>query len=504
MLRNVSVFVQRASRTVEIRDAGFQEPLVSSWMARFSLEARIQEVDRQPRTKRFESPDDIPSRCQMNEDAYLRALHDAAKEIARAKDEGDIARSAAKHACRTLAAEATVLLLAGTGTPTAFFPVSGWPEPPDDQLPVLEALQVDLHCIVRAERPLRIRDMRCSNKESMTAYADCAFAPLELAERLLGLLGVRRDVALDSAELEFLCALASITAAATDGSRSLRQISSLKDGLEVQVEERTRELTSTLSTLKEARASLVESESQAMLGGLAAGIVHELNSPLGTLRSTVDSIFRALDRARECATACASGGDPMAKEVMRVLEVACELTGVTVRSQERIDEVVAALTRFVGLDQAVFKPVDVRTALEDVILLLAPRLGGSKPRLDCSEDLPSVPCYPAKLNHVFLNLLDNATTATESGGTVEIHARKDDSVVRVELVDTGPGIPSTEMVKLFELGIRKKKGRMGLRLGLPLSKRYLQEIGGTIDVASEQGSGTRVTVTLPIGPCTSP
>lgn len=95
----------------------------------------------------------------MAEKAFLRALHDAEKDIAHLDDEGQIARTAVEHAGRVIGTNSSILLLARTDTASSFVVRAKWPSLPEIRFPPLDDLHLDVHCIVKAKRPLHTADM---------------------------------------------------------------------------------------------------------------------------------------------------------------------------------------------------------------------------------------------------------------------------------------------------------------------------------------------------------
>lgn len=307
--------------------------------------------------------------------------------------------------------------------------------------------------------------------------------------------------ALDTEDHALLRTLANQLSVAVKNCYAFDEIRRLNEGLEQQVAERTRELSEALQTLKEAQLQLVESEMQAMLTRLVAGILHEVNSPLGTLRSSVDTMERALGRARTLLESGTPGDEVGGRRVLRAVRAGGELSEVARRSAARISGVLDSLRRFVSLDEAEVKPLELRRAVEDALNLLAPAAG---PGVTVTTEFPEEPvrvrCFPARLNKVFLNLLQNAFTAVAGEGTVGVTVRRQGSEVTVEVADNGPGIPAELRARLFDLGFTTKRGgRVGMRLGLPSSKRWVEELGGRLELSSEEGRGTRVRVHLPLG-----
>ena len=113
------------------------------------------------------------------------------------------------------------------------------------------------------------------------------------------------------------------------------------------------------------------------------------------------------------------------------------------------------------------------------------------------ETLAPVLCQPAKLNRVFLSILENAADAIEHEGEIRIRVTDKDDAVTVEFVDNGKGIAAASLPTLFDFGLSPKRGRVGMRLGLPMSRFSVEEMGGTIAIASVEGEGTAVTIELP-------
>ena len=171
------------------------------------------------------------------------------------------------------------------------------------------------------------------------------------------LLGPKRNGRqLDSEDYSLLATLANQLAIAIENANAFEEIRQLKDGLEQKVTERTEELSQALGQLKEAQAQLIESAKQAMLGQVVAGLVHEVNSPLGTLQSSADTIRRALIR---CEPALINTKDRGSRKTdpVRALQSAQKLSEVVEESGRRISSVLDSLKRFVSLDEAQLKTV---------------------------------------------------------------------------------------------------------------------------------------------------
>ena len=118
--------------------------------------------------------------------------------------------------------------------------------------------------------------------------------------------------------------------------------------------------------------------------------------------------------------------------------------------------------------------------------------------MDLEDQLPAIRANVGRLQQVFLNLLLNARDAMESGGTISLRTRSDGEAVRVEVIDTGHGIPPENLPRLFDPFFTTKAGRKGTGLGLSVTYGIVREHGGRIEVASQPGAGTRFQLEFPL------
>ncbi len=166
---------------------------------------------------------------------------------------------------------------------------------------------------------------------------------------------------------------------------------------------------------------------------------------------------------------------------------------------ERIAEIVKALKGYSYMDQAPIQAVDVREGLNDTLVMLSSKLReGIKVDLDFADDLPSVEGYGSELNQVWTNLIDNAISAMDGQGALELKAYQDNDSVVVEVADSGAGIPAEAQEKIFDPFYTTKAPGEGTGLGLNISHGIIVEKhAGHIAVNSKPGA-TRFTITLPI------
>jgi signal transduction histidine kinase len=170
----------------------------------------------------------------------------------------------------------------------------------------------------------------------------------------------------------------------------------------------------------------------------------------------------------------------------------------------RIAEIVKTLKGYSYMDQAPIQSVDVREGLNDTLVMLSGRLrDGIAVDFDYEEDLPRIQGYGSELNQVWTNLIDNAISAMDGKGALELKVYQDDQWVVVEVADSGPGIAIEDREKIFDPFYTTKAPGEGTGLGLNISHGIVVEKHkGKISVESKPGD-TRFTVKLPISDSSS-
>ena len=347
---------------------------------------------------------------------------------------------------------------------------------------------------------------RCDEGTFWSRFGMEAVVPLAVGtesngSRAVGclLIGPRLDgKPLDSADEHLIFTLANQLSVAVENTAAFEEIRSLKDNLEQQVLDRTQDLSRALSELKRAQGQLIESEKQAMLGRLVAGMAHEINTPLGTLRSSVDTLGRVMGGYRRYVETQSGRGDGEAQRLERNGSATDGLLSVMNDSADRLIRLMGSLKRFVSLDQSTHQRLDVRESIDSALAVLGPSLTpGITIRQNYVDSDLRIKGDPAKLNQLFWNLLQNSLTALQGKGEIRIDACRDKGQIKVDLSDNGVGIPEERLHDVFDFGFTQKNGRVGLRLGLPTSKLTVDELGGEISIRSVPGEGTSVHLRLP-------
>ncbi len=168
-------------------------------------------------------------------------------------------------------------------------------------------------------------------------------------------------------------------------------------------------------------------------------------------------------------------------------------------STTRISTLLEAAKQYSQMDRSPHQTADLRDLLNSTLVMLAGKIPpGVTVVKEYDESLPPVPSYPAELNQVWTNLIDNAVQAMGDEGRLTIRTRRDDEFATVQIEDTGPGIPAEVRDRIFEPFFTTKPIGHGTGLGLDIAWRIVvNKHRGYLKVASEPGS-TTFTVRLPL------
>ena len=295
-------------------------------------------------------------------------------------------------------------------------------------------------------------------------------APLMAGGSVLGVMTLahREKEHFQDRDVTIVLAIAGQAAVAIEKARLHDDVSRMAKRLAQRVEEQTQEL-------KEIQAQLIQAEKLAALGELAAGIAHEINNPLHILQAYVEYMQTQI------------GPD---EEILDVLEPMNH-------ALENIARLASQLRDFSRPAAGEWKEVSINGALERVLLLVRKELMHNHVEVTAllAPELPNVMGDPRQIEQVFLNLILNARDAMPGGGQLTIETRADANIVYVRFVDTGLGISSEHLPRIFEPYFTTKEDR-GTGLGLAICQRIVIQHGGQISVASILGQGTAFTVQL--------
>jgi two-component system, NtrC family, sensor kinase len=241
--------------------------------------------------------------------------------------------------------------------------------------------------------------------------------------------------------------------------------------------------------------STAELHQMAALGRLLTGIVHEINTPIGSIFSNNEVITRSL----EMLTDLLQDGRPESLEKARRLVATCTSAAVDRIACERIRSVIRGLKTLARTDGGEPHKVDINEHLRDTLKLTQAEFRKRIAVETDYGDLPDVECFPQMLNQVFLNLLVNAGQAIEGEGRIMVQTRVDGGAVRITIADNGHGMTPEQMSHAFEAGFTSKPVGEGTGMGLAIAKEIVEERhGGTIGVRSKPGAGTTFEIRIPL------
>ena len=249
--------------------------------------------------------------------------------------------------------------------------------------------------------------------------------------------------------------------------------------------------------LRSTQAELVGSAKLATLGTLIAGVAHEINTPLGALHSNHDTIARALAKLQVILEDEVVDEHEL-EDVRRIVRAIDGVTHTNELAVDRMIRMVDSLRTFGRVDRSDIDFADLHEGIESTLAILAHDLKGRVDVVHEFGDLPRVECYPDQVHQVFMNLLANAAQAIPGTGTITIRTRREDKEVAIEIEDTGVGISSDNLGRIFDPGFTTRGTRMGMGMGLLITSQIVDRHGGRIAVQSEPGRGTVFTVHLPV------
>jgi len=222
---------------------------------------------------------------------------------------------------------------------------------------------------------------------------------------------------------------------------------------------------------------MVQTEKLTSLGLLAAGVAHEVNTPLAVISNYIQMLAKQIP-----------ADDPRQKTIERI-----------VKQTFRASEIVNNLLNFSRTGASQFVEVDLNTVLEETLSLVQHPFKTAQVSVlrHYTEGIPSVLGSTTRLQQVFLNLFMNARDAMPSGGMLEVRTSARNGSVEVEVTDTGIGIPAEHVNRIFDPFFTTKSTGRGTGLGLSVSYGIIKEHAGKVDVKSAPGQGTSFRLEFP-------
>jgi signal transduction histidine kinase/ligand-binding sensor domain-containing protein len=301
--------------------------------------------------------------------------------------------------------------------------------------------------------------------------------------------------------------MAGITEDITDLREYERTLERVNQQLEERVGERTadlmllnRELVQAIDELKLAQHQLVESEKLAALGGLVAGIAHEVNTPLGVGVTAASH----LEQQARLFSARLESGTPSPEEVETFRSAVIECSQMVLRNLQRADKMIRSFKQ-VAVDQASEQPrrIELKAYIDEILVSLQPTLKRCRQKLLVEVPEPLVVLLqPGALYQILVNLIMNSITHAYVGrddGTIRIAARREGETLLLEYSDDGCGMSEAVRRHMFEPFYTTRRGQGGSGLGMHIVYTLtVQTLGGSIECDTAPGQGTRFTLRLPL------
>ncbi|MBK7919344.1 MAG: GAF domain-containing protein [Chloroflexi bacterium] len=405
----------------------------------------------------------------------LAAIHEAGREIAVSLDLDRTLRLVMQKAAETLPMDAGVLFILDQTSHRYRVAVSH-NIPPERVDTITFAFNEGVPgWVARHRQPLIVDDARLDKRVHPTAVAAGVLSvlavPLICRTKFVGVLNLfcqSETHAFDAAALQLAQVFADQAAVFLENARLVGELRGWTAELEQRVAERTRQL-------EEKQAQIIRAEKLAAVGRLAASVAHEINNPLQAI----------------------------ALNLQLVADETKSMSGqrrLTVVQQEfdRIASIVGRLLDFQRPQEREWRPIDILTVLDDVLMLAekqAQRSGVTVVK-KLPVVLPAVWGGENQLKQVFLNLILNAAEAMPEGGVLTITACHEDEKLQIDFADTGPGVAPELLAHLFEPFFTTKDAGSGL--GLAVSHEIVANHEGTLTVRSTAGQGATFTVALPV------
>ncbi len=241
-----------------------------------------------------------------------------------------------------------------------------------------------------------------------------------------------------------------------------------------------------------------ELHQMASIGRLLAGIVHEINTPLGSIFSNNEVLSRSVEMLKPLLT---RGGPEDMDKAQRIVDSMQQLLAIDRIACERVRETVRGLKTISRVDSPEARSVDLNQLLRDTLKLAHAEFGKRIAVHTEFAELPEVQCFPQMLGQVFLNLFVNASQAIEGPGSITVNTALEDNAAtaHITVTDTGRGMTPEQQKKAFLAGFTTKAVGEGTGLGLSIAKEIVEEKhGGAISVESAPGHGATFHIRLPM------
>lgn len=315
--------------------------------------------------------------------------------------------------------------------------------------------------------------------------------PIVSGDRLAGILclGDKKSGELFVHEdLELLMTAANQGAIALENARFYSRLEGMNRELEKRVAERTEELVRVLEEKEAAQQQLIQSESLAAIGQLVAGTAHELNNPLASASSLVQSSVECLDGRSWKETT----------EAEIITELIADLE-FSLKEMKRARDIIKSLLSVSRQTSTLMEKVDVNAVISDALLVLHNQYKNMDLRIDTDlGDVPPVMGNFGSLGQVLMNIIKNSIDAVPGEkGVIRLRTACKGGFIAIECSDNGPGIPESIRKDIFKPFYTTKEPGKGTGLGLYISHEIVKRHGGSIHAGDRPGGGAMFRIEIP-------
>lgn len=291
---------------------------------------------------------------------------------------------------------------------------------------------------------------------------------------------------------------------------------SREQDLEDRVQQRTAELESANKELQETQSQLILAAKMASLGQLSAGIAHEINNPIGYIRSNMNTLMDYTQQIAELlhlyidsekhisdsATLDALGQHKKNIQLDFLEEDVPQLIKDSLTGAQRVKDIATDLKVFSHPEQHNWEALDLRECFNSVLNIVNSEVKYKADiELHIAPDIPEIECITPQIYQVMTNLLVNAAQSIDGHGTIKIDVTlpvRPQNRVKIIISDTGSGMSEEVVSRIFDPFFTTKGVGEGTGLGLSVSYGIIENHGGQVNVTSAIGEGTSFTVLLPI------
>lgn len=264
--------------------------------------------------------------------------------------------------------------------------------------------------------------------------------------------------------------------------------------------------------LRQRDLQLLEMDRIVGIGTLAAGIAHEINTPLSIVKSSVGLLQKCIGKMTDAIhywddkplpeALLTAYNDYLSGMNLEQLTASLDARYDRItRGIERIMKIVSSLKSFSRVDMEATGKIDLNRSMEDAVDVLSTQDDKEVEFVKEFKDVPLLECYPREINQGLLHVLKNALDAIDHKGTITLTTlyREEDDQIVIGISDDGKGMSPEVVKQVFNPFFTTKAVGSGTGVGLSMTERIIRRHGGKIDISSKEGEGTTVTIAFPVG-----